>query len=189
MQKVKNCVRLFGLAGGCVVALMGSCFTVYAWGHPYALVVFTAEAAAVYALSRRISNIAMADALFWIFAGCPMVLVFYSGLMQMDGVSAGLVALKQATNGVFNAVVAGLLLIAVRRWLPEGFKPGPRASFHSLVFYVLVLVASVSAAGMTVLESRREGARGGAGLAAGRLVAAGTGGGARAVGDGGGLRK
>lgn len=149
-------VRLFGLAGGCVVALMGSCFTVYAWGHPYALVVFTAEAAAVYALSRRISNIAMADALFWIFAGCPMVLVFYSGLMQMDGVSAGLVALKQATNGVFNAVVAGLLLIAVRRWLPEGFKPGPRASFHSLVFYVLVLVASVSAAGMTVLESRRE---------------------------------
>ena len=40
-------VRLFGLAGGCVVALMGSCFTVYAWGHPYALVVFTAEAAAV----------------------------------------------------------------------------------------------------------------------------------------------
>lgn len=149
-------VRLFGLAGGCVVALMGSCFTVYAWGHPYAMIIFTAEAASVYALSRRIPNIAMADALFWIFAGAPMALAFYSGLMDMDGVSGGLIALKQATNGVFNAVVAGLLLIALERWLPQGVKAGPRASFHSLVFYVLVLVASVSAAGLTVLESRRE---------------------------------
>lgn len=149
-------VRLFGLAGGCLVALIGSCYTVYAWGHPYALIVFTAEAAAVYFLSRRVSNLAMADVLFWIVAGGPLVLVFYAGAMDMDGVSAGLIALKQATNGVFNALVAGLLLIAVRRWLPRGFNPGRRASFHSLVFYVLVLVTSVSAAGMTVLESRRE---------------------------------
>ena len=149
-------VRLFGLAGGCVVALMGSCYTVYAWGHPYALIIFTAEAAAVYVLSRRVPNLAMADALFWIFAGCPLALVFYGGAMEMDSVSAGLIALKQATNGVFNAVVAGLLLIALRRWLPPSFRAGTRASFHSLVFYVLVLVASVSAAGMTVLESRHE---------------------------------
>ncbi|MEQ8290638.1 MAG: PAS domain S-box protein [Roseovarius sp.] len=149
-------VRLFGLAGGCVVALMGSCYTVYAWGHPYALIIFTAEAAAVYVLSRRVTNLAMADALFWIFAGCPLALVFYGGAMEMDSVSAGLIALKQTTNGVFNAVVAGLLLIALRRWLPQGFRAGTRASFHSLVFYVLVLVASVSAAGMTVMESRRE---------------------------------
>jgi len=149
-------VRLFGLAGGCVVALMGSCYTVYAWGHPYALIIFTAEAAAVYVLSRRVSNLAMADALFWMFAGCPLALVFYGGAMGMESVSAGLIALKQATNGVFNALVAGLLLIALRRWLPPAFRAGTRASFHSLVFYVLVLVASVSAAGMTVLESRRE---------------------------------
>lgn len=149
-------MRVFGLVPGLIVCAAGASYTVLSWNHPYALLTFLMELTAVYFISKRVDNIAVADALFWLVLGCPLVLLFYSGVMGMESTAAGFIAIKQAVNGVFNAVVAGFILLALARWIPTWSGRPHQSAFQSMVFYVLMLVSTFAAAGLTVLESRRE---------------------------------
>ncbi|MEQ9258844.1 MAG: PAS domain S-box protein [Roseovarius sp.] len=152
-------LRVMGLVPALIVSLAGSAYTLAAWGHPYAMITFACEVLVVHLVSRRIDNLAIADALFWLVMGCPMVLIFYAGVMDMDGAAAGLISVKQAVNGIFNAIVAGFALLAASRWPLGPNQKRILSSFQSMVFYVLMLVSTLAAAGLTVLESRKEYAR------------------------------
>ena len=105
-------VRILGLRWGIGVAVVASSYTFLLWNHPYAIIIFTAEAAWIgLALKRGRSNILLIDALFWLLLGMPLVILFYAGAMQMGMQHTIIIALKQSLNGIFNALVACMILL------------------------------------------------------------------------------
>ena len=104
-------IGLYGLFWGTVVALVAGSYTYLLWHHPYALFIFTSEAIFVGLLLRRQrQNLLLLDGIYWLCIGMPLVWLFYGGLMQMPATSVWLILLKQSVNGLFNALVASLLI-------------------------------------------------------------------------------
>ena len=95
-----------------VIALAGGIYTLVLWGHPYALVIFVIETITISVLVQKgYKNMVITDLLYWCVIGTPLVLLFYVGMMSMEIKSAGMIALKQTFNGVFNALCAHLLIL------------------------------------------------------------------------------
>ncbi|HEV8077144.1 MAG TPA: hypothetical protein VGP45_02035, partial [Marinobacter sp.] len=94
-----------------LVAIAGGIYTWILWEHPYAMVVVATEGVFVYWLHRRMGkSLLLADGLFWFVIGVPMVILFYSQALSLSLEASALVALKQGINGIFNVVIAGLIL-------------------------------------------------------------------------------
>jgi len=116
-------VSLLGWRAGVVVGAIASAYTYVLWGHPYAVFAFTLEAIVVGFLSqRRRWTLMAAEAAYWFAIGIPLVYYCYHVYLESSATSAWTIALKQASNGLFCALlVSGLLLLpAVRVWsVPE----------------------------------------------------------------------
>ncbi|WP_347331048.1 response regulator [Marinimicrobium locisalis] len=139
-------IRLVGFWPAVCVALAGSAYTWVLWGHPYAMLVFTLEAIVVGLLYRRgVNNLVLADLAFWLVAGTALIPPLYTGVVGMDTTPAIMIALKQSVNGLFNALVAGLLVkVLVWRfqngtvgWLPTYIR------LNELLFHVLLTLALI----------------------------------------------
>lgn len=103
-------LALYGTTWGVATALVAGLYTWILWHHPWACVVLVGEALVVGLLLRRLKgNFIVAMALYWAFIGVPLILLFYSTFQGMDFTVAWLAALKQALNGIINALVVGLV--------------------------------------------------------------------------------
>ncbi len=112
-------IRLYGLFWGTLVALVAGSYTCFLWHHPYALVIFTGEAVFIGLLLRRQSqNLLLLDGIYWLCIGMPLVWLFYGGVMQMPATAVWLILLKQPVNGLFNALIASLLIahLPLHKW-------------------------------------------------------------------------
>ncbi len=143
---------LFGTGPGVVAAAIISAYTWHLWNHPYAIVIMTAEVAAVGLLSqRRRIGFVLADAVYWLIAGMPLVLVFYSGVMHLPLYTSIVTMLKQATNGIANALVARLLFTV--------FNPRRReepVTMRETLFNLLVLFSLLPSLFLVSYEGRKE---------------------------------
>ena len=112
-------VRLLGTNAAVITALITGSYTYYLWGHPYALAIFTAEAIIVSILiQRKVSSLVLADLIFWVIVGMPMVWIFYHNAMSMEQSQAALILFKQPVNGIANAIIATyLLMLLPKNWL------------------------------------------------------------------------
>jgi len=149
-------LTLLGLPLALVVAVAGASYTVFAWGHPYAILIFGAELLFVGLFARRSDNLALADALYWLCIGFPLVLLTYAVMMDLPLASAAFIGLKQAVNGILNAVVAGLILGFLPTLVPALRRKVANVSFDALLFHILAFVAMTTALALTVAESRTE---------------------------------
>ena len=112
-------IRLYGLFLGTIVALVAGSYTCLLWHHPYALIIFTGEAIFIGLLLRRQSqNLLLLDGIYWLCIGMPLVWLFYGGAMHMNANSVWLILLKQPVNGLFNALIASLLIahLPLHKW-------------------------------------------------------------------------
>ncbi|MEA5470402.1 response regulator [Spirulina sp. 06S082] len=101
----------YGIFWGAIASLIASSWTYFAWDHPYAIVTFTCEVLFVAILMRRTrQNIVFLDGLYWLCLGMPLVGLFYGAVLPVSINGTILIALKQAVNGIFNAIVAYLLI-------------------------------------------------------------------------------
>ena len=151
-------VSLLGLVPGVIVAAAGGAYTLVLWGHPYALVVLVLEVVAVGLLQRRMNQLALADALYWLFLGAPLLLALYRWGLDMEWSQALLVAIKQPLNGVLNAVIACFLMLALVSTLGiEAANPHRRVSIANLMFNTLL--AATLLAGMLPVVIDRHGDR------------------------------
>ncbi|NEO87168.1 MAG: hypothetical protein F6J87_23350 [Spirulina sp. SIO3F2] len=104
---------------GVVAAAIVSAYTYVLWSHPYAIIIFTIEAAFVgWRLRQRQQSLVIADCIYWLLIGIPLVWLFYAQLLNAPFASVLLILIKQAVNGIFNAVVATLLIVhtPIYRW-------------------------------------------------------------------------
>jgi len=104
-------VYTYGVFWGTLVAtIVGSC-SYLLWGHHYATLIFTCEALFVgFQLRRRQQSMALWDGMYWVAIGIPLVGIFYGFFLPIDWTGTVVVALKQAINGIFNALIADLIV-------------------------------------------------------------------------------
>ena len=152
-------IRLVGFWPAVWVALAGSAYTWVLWGHPYAIPVFTLEAVVVGLLYRRgLNNLVLADLAFWLVAGTTLVPALYMGLVGIDTTPATMIALKQSLNGLFNALIAGLLVKVLVwrfqngtvRWLPSYIR------LNELLFHVLLTLALIIGTTPVIIGSHED---------------------------------
>lgn len=104
-------VSLYGILWGTIASLIASSYTIILWQHPYALIIFVCEALFVaYRLRRGQRSLLTSDMIFWVLVGIPLVLIFYGYVLQVGTVTTAIIALKQPVNGIFNALIASLIL-------------------------------------------------------------------------------
>ncbi|MFQ5852814.1 MAG: PAS domain S-box protein, partial [Candidatus Binatia bacterium] len=151
-------LHLYGVGWGLVAALIAASYTFVLWEHPYAIVIFTCEALFVgLLLHRKIENMVLLDAIFWIFLGMPMVWLFYSGVMHMDDTATRLIMFKQSVNGIFKALVASLIVAytPIRQW--GGCVPPTRTvSFRHAMANLFAACFLIPALLIMVVHGREE---------------------------------
>ncbi len=93
------------------VAITGGLYTWILWDHPYAMAVLATEAAVVFWLKcRKGKSLLLADGLFWICIGMPVTILLYRLVLDLSLEAAVFIALKLGINGIFNVLIAGLVL-------------------------------------------------------------------------------
>ena len=103
-------LQFFGLRQGILAAAMIASYTYILWNHPYAIIIMTAEVAVVgWLMGRRKIGLVMADTLYWLLLGMPLVYLFYYIFMHVPLSNASITMTKQAINGIANALVARLI--------------------------------------------------------------------------------
>jgi PAS domain S-box-containing protein len=132
-------LQFFGPGRGIAAAALIASYTYILWNHPYAIIIMTAEVAVVGLLmQRRHMGMVLADTLFWLVIGMPLVYIFYHLIMHAPLSSTSITMIKQAINGIFNALAARLVY--------TGFALRSRSSqisyseiiYNLMAFFVLI---------------------------------------------------
>lgn len=148
-------LRLLGTTPGIAVALIASSHTYLLWNHPYAIVIFTAEAVwMAIAFRKGRSNILIIDALYWVCLGMPLVALFYGGVMHLGLQSTLVIALKQSINGIFNALIAGIILshLPLEYWLRLDRKKEPTPLFITVFHTTAATLMIPTLAAMLIFQ-------------------------------------
>lgn len=103
-------LQVFGLGRGVVAATLITAVTYLLWNHPFAIIIMGLEVAVVGGLLRRQTvGLVLADGIYWLCIGMPLVYLFYHGIMDVPVGNTTIVMVKQAVNGIANALMARLL--------------------------------------------------------------------------------
>lgn len=141
------------------ITLVASLYTWKVWGHPWAIVIFGAEALWLALFVNRFSGppqndlkgrIILADIAFWILVGTPLVFFFYGTVLQIDPANVAVVAAKQVVNGIANTMGAFLLFVLVqvrRNRQGHGLLP-----LRGIVISVVLAAITLPSLGVTLLS-------------------------------------
>ncbi len=152
-------LHYYGWVPALITSAVAASFTAILWLHPYAAVVLVLETLFVGLLYRRRSqNLMLLATLFWIPVGMPLVLFFYSGVMQIGLSAAIIVMLQQAINGIFNALIASLIIGGLKSFWP-GLEPAESRmpfAFAEVIFLMVVAFVLIPAMGILIVSARTE---------------------------------
>ena len=147
-------LQCFGGLAGITAALIASTATLLHWHHPWAVLIFTAEALAVYLLStRRRFSFLNADILYWFTAGLLLVWLSYHHVMGFAPQATLVIALKQGVNGVLNTLLAKALCLTPWALRFQGRRQKP--SLRELLFVCLTSLALIPALGFSWYDINR----------------------------------
>ncbi len=141
------------------IAFLASLYTWKLWGHPWAIVIFSAEALWQAVFVNRLNGppqndlkgrIILAEIAFWLLVGTPMVFFFYGVVLQIDPANVAVTAAKQAVNGLANTVMAFLLFVLLQVW--RNRRGQSLLPLRGLVFSVLLASFTLPALALTFLS-------------------------------------
>ena len=136
---------LLGTWWAIAVTLIASSYTIVLWNHPYAICIFLAEIIWVSICFRKKgSNIIFSDTIFWCLLGIPLVVLFYAGVMKLGYQFTLVIAMKQAVNGVCNALIASLIISHLHLFpYFKTFNFSYQTSFSKILFQFAALFLMV----------------------------------------------
>jgi len=144
-------VHLYGIFWGTLAGFIVGSYTYIAWGHPYATIIFTLEALFVsWGLKHKNQNMVFLDGVYWVFFGIPLVGLFYGLMLSASPSATVVIALKQAVNGIFNALIASLII----NYLPIG--KARKLSFRQTILNLLVAFVFFPVLTLTILDGKQE---------------------------------
>jgi two-component system cell cycle sensor histidine kinase/response regulator CckA len=131
-------LQYFGLGWGILSAAVIAGYTYVLWNHPYAIIIMTAETAVVGLLMhRRKMALVLADTLYWVIIGMPLVYLFYHVVMRVPLSNAAIVMTKQALNGIANAMIARLVFTGLALRSRSRLVALHEIVYNLLAFFVL----------------------------------------------------
>ncbi len=137
-------VKRYGMAG-VIAAATASLSTYFLWNHPYAIIIFTAEAAVLAYFSEKNEDLVLVDIAYWLTVGLFLVFFFYAGVMGVGLKNSAVVYLKQSINGIFNTLFA---ITAINVWnlicKEAGFHYS-KVSLKSIIFSTILFITAVPA--------------------------------------------
>lgn len=142
---------------GLLPGVLASLVTVRLWGHPWAVLIFVGELLWLDGWLQRTppderdnGRLILADILYWLVLGLPLVLLLYGRVMGMDASNVQVAAIKQGVNGVVNTAIASALLLAV-----ELAMPGRRVSIRGVGFAGILMAIVIPSLGTMAVTSRQ----------------------------------
>lgn len=145
-------LQYFGLGWGTLAAALIGSYTYFLWNHPYAIIILGAEALWVGVLmTRRRVGMVLADTLFWLLVGMPLVFFFYRLVMHVPLGSVTFIMTKQAINGMANALLARLIFTG----LVLGFRSS-QTSFREIIYNLLTAFVLFPGLIMLAIGSRAD---------------------------------
>ena len=105
-------IRISGVFWGALIGIIIGSYTYLLWGHPYAIIIFGAEALfmGVLVWNLKKENMVLIDAFFWVFVGIPLIWIFYTYQLGLPENAVKIIMLKQTLNGLANTLLASLLM-------------------------------------------------------------------------------
>jgi PAS domain S-box-containing protein len=141
-------LQFFGLGRGILAATLIAGYTYILWNHPFAIIIMTAEVAAVgWLITRRKMGLVLADTLYWLIIGMPLVYLFYHVVMHVPTGNTSIIVIKQAVNGIANALVARLIFTGYALRSRSSLTSYHEIVYNLLAFFVLCPVLVILAVG------------------------------------------
>ncbi|MFH2211964.1 MAG: PAS domain S-box protein [Pseudomonadota bacterium] len=153
-------LRLFGIGWGLVTGLAGAAFALFE-SNNYAvaatMLVFEPVLVGLGLRFSRCRNIAVVDGAYWLLAGMPLMWGIGLWFQHGDHLSAWYFAMILGFNGIFNALVAGLLLdyLPLRRW-SGAMQAEKQVTLQQLTFNLLAALLVFSAFFVIVFNGKDE---------------------------------
>lgn len=153
-------LRLFGIGWGVVAGMAGSAFALFETSNYAAAATLLVLEPLIVGLALRhgrCRNIVLVDGAFWLLLGMPAMWGMDLWVHHGDNSSAWYFAMILGFNGIFNALVAGLLLdyLPLRRWAAVA-EEAQRVALQHLAFNLLAAFLVFSAFFVIVLNGRDE---------------------------------
>lgn len=141
-------LQFFGLGRGVLAAAIIAGYTYFLWNHPYAIVILTAEVAVVgWLMGRCRIGMVLADALYWLVIGMPLVYLCYHLAMEVPFSNTYIVMIKQAVNGIADALVARLIFTGYALRSRSSLTSYYEIVYNLLAFFVVGPVLIMIAVG------------------------------------------
>jgi signal transduction histidine kinase len=152
----------FGLRWGMLAAVLAHSYTYFLWGHPYGFFNFVGEALFVgLFLKKGHRNLLGLVGLFWLTIGMPLVWIEHGVIMHMGSITTAFIMLKQAINGIFNALLATLVisyLLPLSRFFHRAQgtqKITLRESLYNLLV-MMVIFPALLLTGMQIKDEKKQ---------------------------------
>ena len=127
------------------------------WNHPYGIIVFSLEILFVGLLIRRKNySLVLSDGLFWLCIGTPLNWLLYIYVMKAGHHSSLLVVLKQSVNGIFNTLIASIILdyLPIQDWV-RGSKSRKKVSIQQSLFHLILAMILFPTMVIMIINSRK----------------------------------
>lgn len=156
-------LQRLGLASGLLVALIVGSYTLVLWNHSYGLLALLVETLFVGIAIRRNPNRNLPAwvMIYWLVIGLTLMPNIYHFMLGLPWEASLLVAFKQAVNGVFNALIATLIIQFLPcHWLfgaaPKRLYPLQHTQTNLLVAFAFMsaLLIIILSAKQTVENSK-----------------------------------
>ena len=145
-------LQFYGLWRGVVAATLIAIVTCLLWNHPYVIVIMALEVAVVgWLIRRRKVGLMLADGIYWLFIGMPLIYAFYHGVMDVPIANTTIVMIKQAVNGIANALMARLLFTGVVLVTKTG-----QIAYRDLIYNLLAAFALYPALFLMMVASHSD---------------------------------
>lgn len=136
---------------GLLAAAIASSRTLFNWGHPLGVGLFSLEAAIVGGLTVRLRwHPLRADALFWVLLGFPLALAGTAASSDVPFPGYWAIAIKMPANGLLVALMAFTAVEFLERRMPRLLGPPPTvtASLRTILFQRFGILAALPIAAL-----------------------------------------
>ncbi|MBD2424126.1 GGDEF domain-containing protein [Cyanobium sp. FACHB-13342] len=132
---------------GCIASLV----TWKLWGHPWAVVIFTAELVWLTlglgqlgrrSIDRSTGAIIPLAISYWIVLGSPLVALFYGLILKIDATNVAVTALKQSFNGILNTTIAFVLYVLISA-IENRKGMGSGISLRGVIVGLVLLITTI----------------------------------------------
>ncbi|MBE9223084.1 response regulator [Cyanobacterium stanieri LEGE 03274] len=148
----------YGKFWGGISGFIAAIHTYFLWGHIYSVIIYSLEAFFVnFWWQRKSKSLVLLSAYFWIVVAVPLIFVFYFYILKVSFLGVLLIILKQAINGILNAIIASVFIyyLPIDKWL----KISPKKlilPFEQTLFNILIICTFIPLLLFSIIASNHQ---------------------------------